>query len=161
MGRPRSFDWDEAARLHAGGMSYGEIARHFGKSYHGIRYAIDAEFRRRIQGYAADWQRGGSCPDCGTQTTRHSRDGNARCRACAGKWRQTVRGDEAWCCGCREWLPKTEFQRSSKSARGLRNECRSCGTARRRAYREAHPEVAAAAYERQNARRRERSAALR
>ena len=156
MSRARSFDWDEAARLHAAGATYRELAELYGKSYHGIRYALDAEFRGKLKAASAEWQRAGTCPDCGCQTNRHYRDEPFRCRECAGKHRRAVRGDEAWCCGCRAWLPQSAFARAGGTGRGLRNECRSCDTDRRRAYRRAHPEVEAAAVKRQKAARRAR-----
>lgn len=45
--RPRTFDYDQAARRHAAGESINAIARSLGVSHHAIKYAIDEDFRIR------------------------------------------------------------------------------------------------------------------
>lgn len=47
MSRPRSFDWDEAQRLRAAGLTYVEIGRRLGVSANSVACACDPAFRAR------------------------------------------------------------------------------------------------------------------
>jgi hypothetical protein len=47
MGRPRAFDWDEAKRLRAQGLTYREIGERLGVSGQSVMCACDAAVRRR------------------------------------------------------------------------------------------------------------------
>lgn len=47
MGRPRKFDWDEARRLRAEGLTYREIGERLGVSHHAVNCACDAAVRMR------------------------------------------------------------------------------------------------------------------
>lgn len=47
MGRPRAFDWDEAKRLRAQGLTYKEIGEHLGVSSHAAMCACNEKVRRK------------------------------------------------------------------------------------------------------------------
>lgn len=138
MPRPRAFDWDEARRLQAEGLTYTAIAKRLGVRYQSVRRACDEAVRERIAAY----QRTGVCPDCGTQTTRYAGGVSSRCPRCAGKRAATtVRPDTLQCLRCREWKPDSAFPRNRGGAlvrRGRHDSCRVCGTVIRREYRERH-----------------------
>lgn len=88
---PRKFDYEEAAAMRARGLSYGEIARHFGVSDTAVMYAIDREFQQRRKEQAAaarrhyralgkpyTKERKVRCEGCGGEKSRRAR----RCRDC-------------------------------------------------------------------------------
>lgn len=134
----RKFDHEEAKRLHERGMSIAAIAEKLGASHSGVKRVVDPVYRELLAARTRSYVRSGSCPDCGTQTTYH-RDGDSRCVKCAAKLRSKVDEEQglAYCPKCKQWLPVEDFPRaSSRAARGLHGECRACGSARRRDYRE-------------------------
>lgn len=47
MGRPRAFDWDEAKRLRATGLTYKQIGERLGVSAHSVNCACNPALRRR------------------------------------------------------------------------------------------------------------------
>jgi hypothetical protein len=132
----RKFDWEEARRLHAGGLSYQKIADRFGVSATAVMFACDDRARERMHAYVSEWQRQGVCVDCGGQCSRKF----ARCVACASALRATTVGDGVLrCVNCREWKPDDEFpmgQNRTALRRGRHNNCRACQTVLRRAYRD-------------------------
>jgi hypothetical protein len=133
MGRQRSFDWDEARRLHVEGRSYASIAKEMGVSDSAIALACNEETYRKTRERARAWIYAGKCPDCGAPATRAG--GQSRCRKCAFEKMSTVRGDEARCSTCQEWKPLDAFTKSNDPYRRVRGECRACGTVRRREWR--------------------------
>jgi DNA-directed RNA polymerase subunit RPC12/RpoP len=136
VSRARKFDWDEARRLHAEGLTYVEIGRRLGVTDMAIRFACDPEARTRANAYHDAWQRSGQCPDCGAQTTRRAGGVYARCRDCASRARVKVIDGTAYCPTCDTWKPLDQFSRSGRSpARGVHKECRPCDSARRRRWR--------------------------
>lgn len=137
----RKFDWDEAARLRAEGLSYAAIGRRLGVSASAVRLALNPDENARIAARASAWQANGICPDCGGPATRkkgtrtHPRNG--RCRPCAARVRAKVQDGHAYCPTCDTWKPRADFRPvASRPARGVHSECRDCDRARRRAHRE-------------------------
>jgi hypothetical protein len=136
-GPPRKFDHDEARKLRAEGWTYRQLAAKYSVTPGAIRFACDDAARAKSAAYGAEWQRQGTCPDCGAAATRHSLTWQLRCMDCAARARTKAQDGEAYCSCCDTWKPLDEFTPSSKrKARGVRNECRACETARRRKYRE-------------------------
>ncbi len=151
----RKFDWDDARRLHADGVSYAELGRRFGVTARAVRRVCDEEFRARDAARSAEWMRGGTCPDCGVQTSRTSRADSHRCQACAAMALATsVRETTLRCQTCREWKPDDSFPRHKGkiARRGRHKQCTACVTVARRIYRHSHPEQRI----RENARRMEK-----
>ena len=139
----RKFDWEEAQRRHEDGESYTSLALDYGVSKAAVRLACDDEARRKMAEHSAIWQRSGSCPDCGAQTT-HRSEGDARCRSCHAKTRAiSVRDLELQCITCREWKPDQDFARNvaEPARRGRHTQCRGCSTISRREHRQRNREA--------------------
>lgn len=139
---PRKFDYDEAARLRAEGLTYQAIAERFGVTAMAVYWAVNEEARERAIARNTEWQRSGTCPDCGGPSTRHSITKSLRCKACFDRTQATsVHEDELRCFRCREWKPDEAFPRNRsgrKLRRGRHNFCRACSTVVRQEYRERH-----------------------
>jgi hypothetical protein len=135
----RKFDWDEAARLRALGLSYRAIGNRLGVSDSAVEYALKPERRARLAVTGRRWIMSGVCPDCGKQGTTRPEygQGSGRCRDCAN--RAMAHGDDthAKCFCCKRWLPHSEFTKGSqrKSLGGLHSFCRECQTAAKRDWR--------------------------
>ena len=155
MGRPRKFDWDEAARLYAELGTYEAVAPLLGVSSRAIRYALSPACREYHQRYQRIHTPGrGICPDFGGPNSSGRYRIGSRCRGCyALHLASSVRPDVLRCSHCREWKVDGEFplQRAHKSRRRRHGVCRDCQTSVRRAYRASHPGRDAAT---QRARRR-------
>lgn len=138
--RERKFDWDEARRLHDEGLTYTAIAAQLGVSKTAVRRVCDDDVYDSMLRNAADWHRGGRCPDCSAPTTRNTKGADHRCVACAAKAKATTARDgQLQCTSCRAWKPDDDFphNRTKRYARrGRHNQCRACLTAAKRAYRE-------------------------
>lgn len=132
----RKFDWDEARRLHDGGLTYAEIARRLGVSNQSIRYAcVPGEYERMLTAKKA-LQASGVCPDCGTRTTRMAGGRSRRCKDCAAKAAVRMKDGNVWCPTCKQWKPLRAFSPSrSGGGRPVHNECKSCQAERRREWR--------------------------
>ncbi len=76
MSRQRSFDWDEARRLHAEGVPMRELARRFDVSKNAILYAVNDEARARASAISSEWQKNGTCPVCGGRSSRNRKHGD-------------------------------------------------------------------------------------
>ena len=158
----RLFDHDECRELYADGWTHKALSEKYGVSIARISQvcnpATEAAVRRSREEFVA-----AICDDCGGDCThnwssKHGRHDRVVCRSCDARRRSEdhlmdrldADGD-ILCNDCGQHRPHDEYQ----LRRGVPAPyCRACVTARRRAYREAHPEVERAAYERQKARRR-------
>ena len=139
----RKFDWEEARRLQASGMTKIAIAKHLGVTARAVGYAINGASRGER-----------SCEGCGRSIDISSE----KCSACLGK--TLVNRDEdgrVYCARCDTWKDPDAFRPGGPHpARGVAARCRSCETADRKARRHANPE-ATRAYDRE--RRRKKSTA--
>jgi len=139
----RSFDWDEAKRLRKTGLTYNELGDRFGVSASAVRLACDDRARARLRAASYEYQRGGSCIDCGASISRNASRPALRCRQCANLAQSTTVADKTLrCCTCGEWKPDNDYcytrGGSTKVRRGRHKECRSCQTIARRNYRGRH-----------------------
>lgn len=138
----RKFDWDEARRLCAEGLSYDQIGARLGVSGTAVYRVVVPGIRERMNAASVAWTRGGTCPDCGKIGVSRTRlDKSRRCVDCAHKKMVTsVRDGELLCFGCREWKPDHDFPRNrGKRARVRRdrhNFCRGCQAPMRQRSRE-------------------------
>jgi hypothetical protein len=133
MGRPRTFDYDEARRLRATGLTYEEIGQRLGVSDQAVGLACDPMRRAR----AIERQRAkqaGRCADCGEVCSFNTyQQDEPRCRACSAQKQAKVKNGKAYCPTCKKWKPLADFSPSNtRPARGVHNECRACQTVRRR-----------------------------
>jgi hypothetical protein len=135
----RKFDWDEAKRRHAAGESYSSIARAFGVSGAAIRRVVDENAYRYDRENVAAWQASGTCPDCGTQSTRRAAGVSSRCTHCSAIAKATsVREDTLQCVTCKAWKPDEDFPHNREewlARRGRHSQCRPCQTRARRDHR--------------------------
>lgn len=141
IGRPRSFDWDEARRLRTLGWTYARIGTHLGVTGHSVNMACDdaARERHHLRLHERAYWRTGSCVDCGAPVSRY-RPGS-RCLACNAREKTTtVRDDSLLCSRCRLWLPDSHFpnHKRNPARRDRHAYCRACQTATKREYRERH-----------------------
>jgi hypothetical protein len=134
----RKFDWDEAQRLHDGGLSYAAIAERFGVSHGAVYFALNEVARKLMAARNSKWQRDGVCVVCGASCSRNASRKITRCATCANKLRATsVRDDELLCLGCRKWKPYDSFPMGGNRSRaGRHQQCRVCLTEQKRAWRE-------------------------
>jgi hypothetical protein len=158
----RKFDWDEARRLHAEGRSVYGIAKDLGVSAAAVWRVVDPERRRKMAARSAEYQRSGTCVDCGGPCSRNRARPAARCPDCDGKHKRLVTETEARCVDCKRWLPHDAFSpcrlKRTKDG-GSSRTCRECETARRQANREANRERERAYARQRYQRRREQEAA--
>ena len=137
----RKFDWDEAVRLRKQGMLLREIAARLGVSESAVDHAVNPRSRARAAAITSEYQRGGTCIDCGKQCSRnYSVHTPRRCHSCAARALVTaVRDDGLLCFRCKEWKWDTEFPYSrakrNEVRRGRHSFCRGCQTIARREYR--------------------------
>lgn len=140
MPRARLFDYDEAKRLRADGLTYQAIADRFGVSNSAVALAVNDAAREIANERANAWQRRGVCIDCGGQCTRTAGTPAHRCKTCAALAKATsVREDELQCMKCREWKPDAGFpsnRAESGVRRGRHDQCRPCLTEAKREWRE-------------------------
>lgn len=138
-GRPRTFDYHEARRLRAEGVTYQAIADKFGVSDSAVYLAVNPDARAKMIERGGEWQRRGICIKCGGPCTRTAGQPAHRCRRCfAIDMAVSVREGELQCVKCRDWKPDTEFPRSraEPARRGRHSQCRACTTEAKRIYRE-------------------------
>lgn len=164
MGRPRKFDWDEAARLYAETKNYSEVARRLGVAMPSVARAVNPAYREHCAQYQREQKPYmGTCVDCGGPATKvfNYADRGGRCTDCFAKLRATsVREDTLRCGCCRLWLPDEAFPRqaASKSRRQRHSMCTPCARVVKRDQRAAMtPEQR----DRENARKRASRARLR
>lgn len=140
----RKFDWDEARRLRSQGWTLVEIARKFGVSPRAVGYAVNDEILARMRAYHAEYQRGGTCVDCGAEISHNASRPVSRCVRCSAiRLGTSARDGELFCFRCKEWKPDDAFprSRSEKFARRERHTlCRSCQTEAKREYRKRNRE---------------------
>jgi hypothetical protein len=79
------------------------------------------------------WLRNGSCPECGSPSTRINATESHRCRKCANNTQITsVKPGALRCHACQKWKADAEFPTTGMARfayrRGRRNMCRSCET---------------------------------
>ena len=135
----RTFDYQEANRLHATGLSYADIARRFSVSVTAVRRAVNPALRQAMGDRQREWQRGGICIDCGDPVSKTSKQQQRRCRTCSARAQATtVRKGELRCVSCGEWKPDEEFpnSRECKARRGRHRACRACATVKKREWRQ-------------------------
>lgn len=77
--RPRRFDHDEAARLHAEGATYKALGERYGVSDMAIKYACDPDYRALKRSY--NTRRRGICAECEGPCGK----GRTRCHQCASE----------------------------------------------------------------------------
>lgn len=162
MARPRRFDWDEARRRRAAGESYASIARSLGVSQTAVARVCDPLVAVELAANTARRQTSGTCQRCGAPCSLNtSRQERATCRSCWAELRAAViwagPGEPiaAKCSDCKHWLSPDHFYRSGPPGRAsLTKTCRDCNAARRRAYRDLHPDQYARELERDRERRR-------
>lgn len=141
----RKFDWDEARRLRATGLSYAEIARRLGVSDSAVNRVcnpalMNATALRLSQFFVR------KCHYCGGRAVHNPYSPNAhhvpRCRDCFNEQKATsVRDTELHCALCDTWKPDNDFPWSRAAAlqrRGRHQTCRACCTRARQEYRERH-----------------------
>lgn len=154
MSPPRTFDYDEARRLRADGMTWRALGLHFGVSSQAVMRACRDDVRERVDAAANRRAMSGTCVVCGKTGVTRAGHGKGRCVDCAAKAATKVRDGEAYCPACTQWKPLDAFTQSAQHKhRGVHGECRACDTKRRRAYRETHREQARA-YDRERRRRK-------
>lgn len=136
----RRFDYDEAKRLREEGLTYQQIASRFGVTDSAVYWAVNDGAREAMIARHGEWQRGGTCVDCGSPCSRNRSRRHERCHACASLARATsVRPNELRCRTCHEWKPDEGFpggERPNGARRGRHGQCRSCLTEAKRAWRE-------------------------
>ena len=147
----RKFDWDEARRLRAEGLSYAKIGKRLGVTQGAIRRVVDPSMAQRMNDAADRWARSGSCWECGAPCVPAGhpslRGDFPRCGKCGARanrrnwWlnddgRLTVR-----CSACRKWLDESSFGPRIREAFDsdkvgeLNRTCRACDASARRLYR--------------------------
>jgi hypothetical protein len=149
--RQRTFDWDEAKRLRAEGLSYAKIGAALGVSYTAVYLAVNDEQRERQRAYHAAWQKQGpACVDCGKTTSRNRRRASLRCADCRNAHliatAPSVHPDTLRCYRCRKWKPDDDFYRSAdakKARRGRKQQCKQCDNTMRREHRQRHGDACA------------------
>lgn len=151
MGRVRTFDYEEARRLRAQGVSLRDIADYLGVGYSRIAQVTRPDYEReeaerRARAHANCQQ---VCHYCGGLATwnRYSQRSHSvpRCRACYWQQRRAsyvspyARDDALYCSSCEQWLPDEAFPKRSENRvrRGRHGWCRDCNTAARFRSREA------------------------
>jgi hypothetical protein len=155
----RKFDYEEARRRYAaGGVTMSELAEEYGVSQARIHQVVTPGGIERTLARSSDWQRSGTCPDCGTPATRTGRIQH-RCRECsARKQAITVRDEELRCVTCKQWKPDESYplnRNESPFRRGRHSQCTACGTERRRDYRRRNAEKERAYWREYNRRRKQ------
>jgi hypothetical protein len=147
MGRQRTFDYDEAARLRREGVPVAEIATRFGVASYTIYIATDPARRRRVRKRSRDAGLASRVPcaaGCGrlvypaVPSSNPNRTG--LCLRCSRAARsESVRADTLRCSNCRRWKPDEEFPRRKRAIlrRGRHAVCRACSAAVRRRTRDA------------------------
>lgn len=137
MGRPRTFDHDEAKRLHAAGLTYAQIGRRLGATLPAVKGAVRGypeEERRRRAVRAREKYRAPCKGGCGRMVWAIGERRTGYCRSCSSHARsRTVRPDALLCPRCGEWKPDEEFHADRKAVmrRGRGIYCRPCATADR------------------------------
>lgn len=139
-GPARRFDYEEAQRLRASGLSYKAIGERLGVSDTAIYWACNPKQRARSFVITREWQRRGTCIECGAQCSRTGGQPLHRCRRCSDKARvTTVRDTEMECVTCKQWKPDDAFplgRRRDQARRGRHRQCRVCLTVAKRKWRE-------------------------
>lgn len=146
----RKFDHGQARLLHAEGKTHREIAAQFGVDSNAIAIALNPATARRQRETSLRHEHT-PCEKCGATTLtawhkgRRAPDGRALCRVCLGVERReaviVVDGEVvAVKCGpCQEWWPPEDYPAGPRypdlRKEGFASACRSCGSAKRRAYR--------------------------
>lgn len=136
----RKFDWDEAVRLRASGLTLQAVASQLGVSVTAVQLACDPRLRAVNELRVAEYQRRGRCRTCGGRCSRNASGPQGECRACAYKRQATtVRPKSLRCWSCKVWKPDTDFPWNRAEAelrRGRHGTCRVCQTILRTAYRQ-------------------------
>jgi hypothetical protein len=141
----RKFDWDEAIRLRKQGLTLKEIAERCGVSVAAVNRVVNPQVARRLEKRSREFQRSGTCSECGRRCSRNYAIEKLRppiCKRCAARAKQTRfrrdaagRVKEVRCAGCKTWKPRKAFPRGSGSE-GIHTHCRKCNTINKRDWRE-------------------------
>lgn len=138
----RKFDWEEARRLYADGVSQYEIGRMLGVSQAAVSRVVVPGQMEKSNARAAAWSRAQvPCIEgCGRTCTRiAAKYHSGRCVQCSAiRLATTARDGELQCHTCKEWKPDESFphNRTEKyGRRGRHTNCRLCATVSRREYR--------------------------
>lgn len=143
-GYQRRFDHDEARRRYAAGESVAALAREYGVTESAVYLVVSAKQAASARALHERYRTADRCERCGAVKSLFSRytSGSRLCRSCAMDDRATsVREGELRCSSCGEWKPDDDFPRNRSARlrrRGRHNQCRSCQTNARQAYRERH-----------------------
>ncbi len=127
-GPPRTFPYVDAKQLRADGFTYREIGELFGVTDSAIQRAVNDDRRARMQARTDEYQRSGTCPDCGGPASRNATRQH-RCRACASKIAATsVQEGSLQCVVCKLWFADEVFPKSriQPHRRGRHQVCRNC-----------------------------------
>lgn len=160
---PHAFDHDLARAMRKKGMTYRAIADALGVSESAIGFTLNPSTNAKMRAYVREYQRRGTCIDCGGQASRNSTRPVDRCRSCFDIWcgitlGTSARDGELHCARCDRWMDDDRFPRSAsanKVRRGRHKWCRDCNVAQRREYRsKLSPEKRAEQLERNRARKR-------
>lgn len=153
----RKFDHEEARKRYEAGARVADLAREYGVTDSAVSKVVVPERYAKDLRRKSEWQRNGTCPDCGGRASRnHGKIGQHRCISCAAALKATsVREHELRCSRCREWKPDDAFSsnRKEQRRRGRHKFCRRCSTVVKREYRERNRERERA-YTREYRRRR-------
>lgn len=145
MAVPRKFDYDEARRLRAQGMTYAEIGALLGVSGSAIHLACNDAARERNNANSARWTRENArraCSGgCGRLVWTHMKGRTGYCPTCFAREiraADSVRPTLLFCHYCEEWKPDEDFprRRSLIARRGRAAGCRVCQTELKRDWRE-------------------------
>lgn len=138
------FDWDEARRLVAGGMSYRKAAAELGVTRNAVARVCDParyeEHKRHAAGRRNNYSEGKKCPGCGKPIV----DKATTCAECFGKRlveeardRIELADGRLLCRECNDFKEPGAFSKGTVRARGMRKSiCRQCDTDRKRRYRQ-------------------------
>lgn len=151
----RRFDHEEARARHLAGESIKVLAAEYGVTYRAVHQVVTPGEQARTAEYNRAW-RTTSCEVCGGEAMRlitgkieKNPDGRVLCLSCRGKERRenVIVGAHdvvvfVRCATCGEWKDPDAFPRGSRypdlREGGFHNQCRTCQTVARQAYRERH-----------------------
>lgn len=144
MGAPRKFDWDEARRLRAQGMTYTAIGAQFGVTPSAVVFACDGRALAMSKAAKAAYQQQhgnlsmyDTCA-CGERKAKRAK----RCAKCFAATRATQIDERGnlWCSTCKRYRGPGCFPTDfglMETRKGRGRQCTECGTKAKRAYRDA------------------------